>query len=90
MTPPASLIEHIRHHKPATWSLLKLAAAQGFACINDSGDVVLVSEDLRRQHPRLHFLLHRMMEDWEALPREVFQYVPPNQVPLASFTAESF
>lgn len=60
---PSNLIEHLRCNQPATWSLLKLASAQGLAWINDNEDALLVSKDLPQKHPRLHFVLQRLISE---------------------------
>lgn len=64
MAERASLIEHLRSNHPATWSLLKLAATQGLASIDDSADTVSLDSDLEQRHQRLHFLLVRLISDW--------------------------
>jgi len=55
MVQRVSLIEHLRSNHPATWSLLKLAATQGLASIDDSADTVSLDSELGQRHQRLHF-----------------------------------
>ena len=65
MVQSVSLIEHLRSNQPATWSLLKLAASQGLASIDDSADTVSLDAELGLRHQRLHFLLARLIHEWD-------------------------
>jgi hypothetical protein len=67
----ASLIEHLRSNQPATWSLLKLAATQGLASIDDIADTVSLDRDLGERHQRLQFLLLRLMSEWDSNPSKL-------------------
>jgi hypothetical protein len=65
MVQSVSLIEHLRSKQPATWSLLKLAASQGLVSIDDSAETVSLGEELGTRHQRLHFLLARLIREWD-------------------------
>ena len=65
MVQRASLIEHLKSRHPATWSLLKLAASQGLASIDDTADTVSLDTELPVRHQRLHFLLMRLLREWD-------------------------
>ncbi|MCP5039532.1 MAG: hypothetical protein GY944_00795 [bacterium] len=68
MARPESRIDHLRSNQPATWSLLKLTASQGLASIDASHDRVHLGTELRRQQPRIHFVLSGVTGDWERRP----------------------
>ena len=73
MVQRVSLIEHLRSNQPATWSLLKLAATQGLASIDDSADTVSLSRDFSERHQKLDFLLQRLFREWDAeQPKSAF------------------
>lgn len=67
MVQRVSLIEHLRSNHPATWSLLKLAATQGLASIDDSADTVSLDSELGQRHQKLHFLLMRLINEWDPM-----------------------
>lgn len=60
----ATLIGHLKSKQPATWSLLKLAASQGLASIDTSEDTVILDDELQYRHQRLHYLMFRLMSEW--------------------------
>lgn len=64
MVRSATLIGHLKSNQPATWSLLKLAATQGLASINISEDTVMLDDELQHRHQRLHYLMFRLMSEW--------------------------
>ena len=65
MAQRTNLIEHLRSNQPATFSLLKLAAAQGLASINRDDTALEIDNDLRLRHSKLHFLLDRLITERE-------------------------
>ena len=71
----ANLIHHMKTQQPATWSLLKLAAVRGHVFISDASDRLSLSPDLQREDPRLHFLMVRIMDDWQSGQRRAFRAV---------------
>lgn len=69
---PATLIDHLKTNQPATWSLLKLAATQGLASIDTVEDTVLLKHGLQQRHQKLHYLMFRLINEWDPHRRRFF------------------
>ena len=72
MDRPATLIDHLKTNQPATWSLLKLAATQGLASIDTDEDTVMLKHELQQRHQKLHYLMFRLMDEWDPHRRRFF------------------
>lgn len=64
MSKPPGLIEHLKERQPATWALLKLAAADGLVLIDEECDAVTATNRLLLTYPGLHDTISALIDSW--------------------------
>jgi hypothetical protein len=74
MAKTPGLINHLRAHQPATWSLLKLAAVQGLISLDLEGDTLILDSEFGYNHPQLYESLRLLIEEWSVPAQMVAIY----------------
>lgn len=64
MPDPERLIEHLKTRQPATWALLKAAAADGLVVIDEETDPFTATNRLLLTYPGLHDTLATLTNAW--------------------------
>lgn len=68
MAKTPGLIDHLRVHHPATWSLVKLAAVQGLVFVDPETGHLQIGSELGFRHPQLYESLRLLIDDWSEPP----------------------
>jgi hypothetical protein len=87
------MVEYMRERQPASWALLKLAAAQGLVVIDEATDSITATNRLLLTYTGLHEVVSMLVDSWAERSydsRSAFsELLKPGSATTTSATAKS-